>query len=118
MKINTGSKIALVACSNAQSKANEEKINELMSKLQSIGYHPVLSDFIYETDSYFSGTGQERANALMDAYRDDEVKAIRAHGAQQHPCQTLPRYDPRDDSDHDSGQAEQRCFLQILPADG
>ncbi len=76
VKINTGSKIALVACSNAQSKANEEKINELMSKLQSIGYHPVLSDFIYETDSYFSGTGQERANALMDAYRDDEVKAI------------------------------------------
>lgn len=76
MRIETGSKLALVACSNAQSKANEDKIQELMETLKSMGYIPVLSEYIYENDSYFSGSGKQRAGALMDAYRDDEIKAI------------------------------------------
>lgn len=76
-KINKGSKIGITGCSNGTQKANKNNIDRLCDIIkQRIGLEPVLSDCIYETDSYFSGTAMERAEALMNLYRDKDVKAI------------------------------------------
>lgn len=71
-----GSKVAIVCCSNAQLTSYEPKINELLKVLEGIGLEPVCSEFIYEKYSVFSGTGKERANALMNFYKDPEIHAI------------------------------------------
>ncbi|MBQ2902718.1 MAG: LD-carboxypeptidase [Agathobacter sp.] len=74
--LKSGDKIAIVCCSNGQKRAYAEKIKYLEQTLQDIGLQPVFSDYMYEKESVFCGTAQERANALMDFYKDDEIKAI------------------------------------------
>lgn len=71
-----GSKVAIVACSNGQSQKNREKLDKLYSTLSELSLTPVFGDCIYEKESVFSGTGEERANVLMDFYRDREIQAI------------------------------------------
>lgn len=36
----------------------------------------MFSDYIYEKENIFSGTAKERANALMNFYKDNEIKGI------------------------------------------
>ena len=74
--LKSGDKIAIVCCSNGQKRAYAEKIEYLEQTLKSIGFQPVFSDYIYEKEDVFSGTAQERANALMNFYKDDEIKGI------------------------------------------
>ncbi len=74
--MNKGSKVAIVCCSNGQLQTYKEKINRLKNILEDVGLIPVFSDFIYEKESVFSGIGIERASALMDFYKDKEIKAI------------------------------------------
>ena len=69
-------KVAVVCCSNGQSSNYRDKIKHLKDTLAQIGLVPVFSDFIYEKDSVFSGTGEERAKCLMEFYQNDEIKAI------------------------------------------
>lgn len=71
-----GDKIGIVCCSNGQRATYAEKIKCLENTLIEIGLQPVFSDYIYEKSSVFSGTAMERANALMDFYKDDEIKGI------------------------------------------
>ena len=74
--INAGSKIGIVCCSNGQSREYAGEIGHLEMVLQSIGLQPVFSDHIYVTKEGGSSTGQERAAALMNFYRDEEIKGI------------------------------------------
>lgn len=74
--ITAGAKIGIVCCSNGQKKEYSEKIKHLEEILKSIGLCPVFSDYIYAKEDVFSGTAKERAQALMDFYRDDEIKGI------------------------------------------
>ena len=74
--LKSGDKIAIVCCSNGQKRAYAEKIEYLEQTLKSIGLQPVFSEYIYEKEDIFSGTAQERANALMNFYKDDEIKGI------------------------------------------
>ena len=74
--ITTGSKIGIVCCSNGQKKEYSEKIRRMEEILRSIGLQPVFSEYIYAKEDVFSGTGKERAQALMEFYRDDEIEAI------------------------------------------
>lgn len=74
--IEINSKIGIVCCSNGQSKNYEEKINKLLNKIEEIGYEPVCSKYIYEEDSYFSASGEDRAKALLEFYENDDIKAI------------------------------------------
>lgn len=74
--IEINSKIGIVCCSNGQSKNYEDKINKLLNKIREIGYEPVCSDYIYEADSYFSASGEDRAKALLKFYENDDIKAI------------------------------------------
>lgn len=74
--IEKGSKIGIVCCSNGQKIENANKIRRLENALFSIGLQPIFSDYIYEKKGVFSGCAEERAKALMDFYRDDEIKGI------------------------------------------
>lgn len=71
-----GDKIGIVCCSNGQKQTYTEKIKCLENTLIDIGLHPVFSDYIYEEESILSGTAEERADALMKFYKDDEIKGI------------------------------------------
>lgn len=71
-----GDKIGIVCSSNGQKRTYVDKIKLLENTLINIGLQPVFSDYIYENENVFSGTAKERANALMDLYKDDEIKAI------------------------------------------
>lgn len=70
------SKVGIVCCSNGQSVSNKKIIESLQQTLLEIGLIPVFSDYIYVKESVFSGTAKERAEALMNFYRDEEIKAI------------------------------------------
>lgn len=77
MKIEKGSKIGIVACSNGQQKEYKEKIENLCDAIRcDIGLDVVCSDYLYETDSYFNGTALQKAKSLMDFYKDKDIKAI------------------------------------------
>lgn len=71
-----GDKVGIVCCSNGQKCRYAEKIKRLENTLLEIGLQPVFSSYIYEKNDVFSGTAEERANALMDFYKDDEIKSI------------------------------------------
>lgn len=74
--MNQGDKVGIVCCSNGQPQANHEKIRKLEETLLQIGLIPVFSDYIYEKESAFSGTAIERANALMQFYKAEDISAI------------------------------------------
>ena len=74
--MKVGDKIGIVCCSNGQRRDYREKIKRLESTLVEIGLEPVFSKFIYEKDGVFSGTTKERAEALLDMYKDDEIRGI------------------------------------------
>ena len=71
-----GDKIGIVCCSNGQKKSNTEKIQRLEKTLTDIGFNPVFADYIYEKENVFSGTAKERAEALMEFYKDEGIKGI------------------------------------------
>lgn len=71
-----GDKAAIVSCSNGRPASFQPDLDQLQRILMKMGLVPVLSDYIFEKDSVFSGTGKERAESLMDFYKDDEIKAI------------------------------------------
>lgn len=74
--IKKGDKIAIVCCSNGQLVSYKEKIEILLETIRNIGLIPVCSKFIFEKNSVFSGKAKERGNALMEFYKDKEIKAI------------------------------------------
>lgn len=74
--ITKGDKVGIVCCSNAQLNSYKAKNKILLDILKDMELEPVCSDYIYETYSVFSGTGEERGLALMDMYKDKNIKAI------------------------------------------
>lgn len=74
--LKLGDKVGIVCCSNGQKTTYVDKIKYLEQTLKDIGLQPVFSDYIYEKEDVFSGTALERAEALMNFYKDDEIKAI------------------------------------------
>ena len=71
-----GDKVGIVCCSNGQKITYREKIELLRDTLEGMGLVPVFSDYIYEKEDVFSGTAKERAEVLMNFYKDDAIKAI------------------------------------------
>lgn len=74
--MKAGDKIGIVCCSNGQKRSNMEKIKYLEATLWEMGIACSFSDCIYEKENVFSGTAKERAKALMNFYKDDEIKGI------------------------------------------
>lgn len=71
-----GDKAGIVCCSNGLAQTKKEQLKKLETVLQGIGLIPVRGEFIFERDSVFSGTAQERAESLMNFYRDPDIKAV------------------------------------------
>ena len=74
--MNKNTKVAITACSNAQPQTYREKLNKLQATLSDLGLIPIFGDCIYEKESVFSGTGKERAESLMNFYRNPEIRAV------------------------------------------
>ena len=74
--LNYGDKVGIVACSNGLDKSNMIKMTELENTLNSIGLKTVFSDRIYRKLSDFNGTGEERAEILMEFFKESNIKAI------------------------------------------
>ncbi len=69
-------KVGIVACSNAQLLSYKADIDCLDKILRDMGLEPVYSECIYEKEPYFSGTAKDRAKALMEFYKDEDIVAI------------------------------------------
>lgn len=76
MKIKPGDKIGIVCCSKGWEKQREAKFRKLQEILLGMHLVPVISPYIFARESAESGSAMERAQALMDFYRDDSVKGI------------------------------------------
>lgn len=74
--MNVGDKVGIVCCSNGLPAQNKNAIDNLEKVLTGFGLIPVFSQFLYARDSVFSGTAQERAQALMEFYRNPDIRAI------------------------------------------
>ena len=74
--LNYGDKVGIVCCSNGQKHYYAEKLKCLENVLRDMGLQPVFSNYIYEKENIFSGTAKERADALMEFYKDDSIKSI------------------------------------------
>ena len=71
-----GSKIGIVCCSNGLLENQADTINMLVQILQRSGFEPVLSPYLYGDENGCAGTARQRADALMDFYRDDTIEEI------------------------------------------
>lgn len=76
MQIKPGDKLGIVCCSNGWEKRKEAKFRKLQEILLGMRLVPVISPYIFERGSAECGSAMERAQALMDFYRDDSVKGI------------------------------------------
>ena len=68
-------KIGITACSNPMHPSFSADLARLCQILRELGFDPVLSPCLYDNGSGFSGTGAERADALMNLYCDPEIAA-------------------------------------------
>lgn len=69
-------KVAVVACSNGLSGEGRAQISLLMERLKEIGLQPVVRGSLYRKESVWGASAPERAKALMECYRDPEIRAI------------------------------------------
>lgn len=72
--------IGVTACSDGQPEQERERNERLFARLEEMGVRVNVSPFLYckasDRRRYIAGTGEERGRALMDLFRDGEVKAI------------------------------------------
>ena len=111
-------KVAIVACSNAQPHANREKLAKLEAALSELGLVPIFGDYIYEKESIFSGTGKERAESLMRFYRDPEIQAIFDISGGDIANEILPFHIlglQRPDNGHQRNSCKNRKTVHTLP---
>lgn len=69
-------KIGITACSNPMHPSFSADLARLCQILRELGFDPVLSPCLFDNGSGFSGTGTERADALMNLYCDPEITDI------------------------------------------
>lgn len=69
-------KVGIVGCSDGIKENYEEVTKALSEALCDIGLSPVFSPFLRAKKGVFSGSDRERAEALMDFYRDSEITEI------------------------------------------
>lgn len=71
-----GDAAGIVCCSNGLLAERRHEVEKVIQLLTDIGINPVISEHIYANNAVFSGTGRERAQALMNLYEKEDVKAV------------------------------------------
>lgn len=71
-----GDAAGIVCCSNGLLAERRYEVEKVIQLLTDIGINPVISEHIYANNAVFSGTGRERAQALMEMYEKEDVKAV------------------------------------------
>lgn len=71
-----GKKVGFAACSDALTEEEREGIQRLDEVLRSMGIHPVWSPCMFRERRGEAAPARERAESLMDFYRDDEIAAV------------------------------------------
>lgn len=66
----------ITCCSNGIHPSRRQEVDALVEKLNELGIDAVLSDCVYAKEDVFSGSGIERADALMNLYKDERVDFI------------------------------------------
>lgn len=74
--LNKNDKISIVACSNGQPLTNKPQIELLIKNLKNLGLDTICSDYIYEINSPFNSSAEDKGKAFMSLYKNNEVKAI------------------------------------------
>ena len=74
--LKKGDYIGISACSDSRKEIERKNIDELYSVLKNMGLNVITSKYIYANDGTFSISIQEKANALMELYADNRIKAI------------------------------------------
>ncbi len=74
--LRSGDYVGIVACSDARKESEHQNIERLYKILQEKNLNVSESKCIYSKCGAFSGSGEEKANALMEFYADKRIKAI------------------------------------------
>lgn len=74
--LSQGDRVGLVCCSNGLLTGDKSSLSLLKKKLALMGLKVVESPFLYRGETAFSGSGKERACALMDFYRNETIRAV------------------------------------------
>lgn len=74
--LKSGDYIGISACSDGRKVTERKNIDELYSVLKTMGLNVITSKYIYADSATFSMSIQEKANALMELYADNRIKAI------------------------------------------
>lgn len=69
-------KAGIVCCSNGLQKSSQKDLQALEQVLKGMGLEPVYSPYLYAQEHVWSGTARQRAEALMEFYRDEEIRQI------------------------------------------
>lgn len=76
MMLKKGDYVGITGCSDGLKPEQWAEVEKLCGILTGMGLTPLCSDYLYTKEAVFSGTGEERAGALMKMYRDERVKII------------------------------------------
>ena len=71
-----GSKVAITCCSNGLGPEQTSTIDMLTQILEKTGFVPVLSPFLYGDKNGYAGTARQRADTLMNFYKDESIEEI------------------------------------------
>lgn len=74
--LKKGDYIGISACSDGRKEAERKNIDELYNVLKNMGLNIITSKYIYANNDTFSTSIKEKANALMELYTDNRIKAI------------------------------------------
>ena len=110
-----GDKIGIVACSNGLKESSSPEMEQLKITLENLGLTPVFSEYLYAKDGAESGTRQQRAEALMKFYRDEEIKGIfDVSGGDLANGVMLPRKEKHCLHQHEKSIVPYRVLLSIV----
>ena len=74
--LKKGDYIGISACSDGRKESERKNIDELYNVLKNMGLNIITSKYIYANNDTFSTSIKEKANALMELYTDNRIKAI------------------------------------------
>lgn len=69
-------KVGIVGCSDGIYRKYDELEKALREKFESIGVQPLFSPYIKAEKGVFSGSDREKAEVLMEFYKDSEISEI------------------------------------------